>query len=291
MLRVMQITSGPGLGLLPQVRFSLHCGPLCFCPEQAPGENRVDGCALVLCPLFTFKCKHLLRVVHSQALHLAPRRHQPLRRWCLKAQDGRGMSQRKEGISPHCWRLFLHPSHSWSEGSASHAVMQLTFETESDPQPSYGVWASLCQGIKPTAGSPSSFMSLNFQNQGRVPGLSSDRLWVKLFLQVSLFSSVRLFLTHLLHSWLGAEYLSPHEGCSLKCPASHPGDCLRDPTSRSGRWAPVPASVMVDFCKLLGLCSSPGSCSLWHAVLHVWNVLPPLASPPPASTPLELSPP
>lgn len=101
MLRVMQITSGPGLGLLPPVRFSLHCGPLCFCPEQAPGENRVDGCALVLCPLFTFKCKHLLRVVRCQALRSAPRRHQPLRRWCLKAQDGRGMSQRKEGISPH----------------------------------------------------------------------------------------------------------------------------------------------------------------------------------------------
>ena len=73
------------------------------------------------------------------------------------------------GDLPPLWRLFLHPSHSWSEGSASHAVMQLTFETESDPQPPYGVWASLCQGIKPTAGSPSSFISLNFQNQGQSP--------------------------------------------------------------------------------------------------------------------------
>lgn len=71
------------------------------------------------------------------------------------------MSQRKEGISPHCWRLSLLPSCSWSEGSASHAVMQLTFETESDPRPSYGVWAS-----------PSSFMSLNFQNQGQSPQTS-----------------------------------------------------------------------------------------------------------------------
>ena len=82
------------------------------------------------------------------------------------------MSQRKKGISPHCWRLSLLPSCSWSEGSASHAVMQLTFDTESDPRPSYGVWASICQGDKPTAGSPSSFMSLNFQNQGQSPQTS-----------------------------------------------------------------------------------------------------------------------
>lgn len=129
----------------------------------------MDGCALVLCPLFTFKYKHLLHVVHCQALRSGPRSHQPLRWWYLKAQDGRELSQKKEGISPHCWRLSLHPSHSWSEGSASHMVMQLTFETESDPQPSYGVWASICQGNKPTACSPSSFMSLNFQNQGQSP--------------------------------------------------------------------------------------------------------------------------
>ena len=78
MLRVMQITSGPGLGLLPPVQFSLHCGPLCFCPEQAPGEDRLDGCALVLCPLFIFKCEYLFHIVCCQALRSVPRGHQPL---------------------------------------------------------------------------------------------------------------------------------------------------------------------------------------------------------------------
>lgn len=68
MLRVTQIISGLGLGLLSLVRFSLHVAPCVVCPEQAPGRGRADRWALVLCPLFTFRCKHLSRVVLCQAL-------------------------------------------------------------------------------------------------------------------------------------------------------------------------------------------------------------------------------
>ena len=38
-VRVMQITSGPGLDLLPLVRLSLHCGPLCVSAQSRLQER------------------------------------------------------------------------------------------------------------------------------------------------------------------------------------------------------------------------------------------------------------
>lgn len=53
MLRVTQIISGLGLGLLSLVRFSLHVAPCVVCPEQAPGRGRTEGGRLYSAP-----CSH-----------------------------------------------------------------------------------------------------------------------------------------------------------------------------------------------------------------------------------------
>ena len=180
--------------------------------------------------------------------------HQPLRRWCFKAYGGREMSQRNAGISTHCWRLSLHPSIPWSEGCASPVVTQLTFETESDPLPSCGVWASVSQGDSQQGAQRPPSSARHSRTRGRIPAVPTCGEAVPPGFPAVILGG-RFSLTSSIPGWVQS-VCHLQEGCSLKCPASPPGDRLREPTAGSGRWAPVPAPIMAGFGKLLGPRSS-----------------------------------